>query len=168
MPRPPKQPHVLRTALKELGMSQKELAEHLDIAPVTIEKFLNGKLDISKFLGFRISEATGLDFEQLILNTDPENPRILNDAQKREARIRQGVKWTKQLIDASLQASVEIDEFAYQMDLRIEAADLIHKHGLAARTKKLLGLTPKESLYFAGPGGAPLAEFSNKRRRRKP
>src|SRR5262245_54659955 len=78
MPRPPKRPHALRTTLKLLGMTQKALAEELGIASVTIERFLAGEAMISEKLALRISQYTGLDFEQLVLNSDPLDPRRID------------------------------------------------------------------------------------------
>ena len=78
MPRPPKQPHVLRTVLRIRGLTQKQLAERLGIASVTLEKFLNGDTAISEKLAQRISTETGVDFAQLLTNSEPENPRSLD------------------------------------------------------------------------------------------
>jgi transcriptional regulator with XRE-family HTH domain len=151
MPRPPKHPHVLRNALKLLGLTQKELAEELGVASVTIEKFVNGDSQISKGLGWLISEKTGLDFDQLMSNFDPENPRLLPQPERREAWFADGVRRAARLIDASLRASIENGQIEYQADLRYTIVELIEEYGLTSRTKKLLGLTPKESLLFSDP-----------------
>ena len=75
---PTKNADVLRTTLKILGLTQKQFAERLGIASVTLEKFLNGDTAISENLASRISAETGVDFAQLLTNSEPENPRSLD------------------------------------------------------------------------------------------
>jgi transcriptional regulator with XRE-family HTH domain len=75
MPRPPSHPHVLRTARKILGFTQKDLADRVGIATVTLQKFENGDASISRQIALRISVETGLDVTDLIKNKDPLHPR---------------------------------------------------------------------------------------------
>jgi len=161
MPRPPKQPHVLRTVLRIRGLTQKQLAERLGIASVTLEKFLNGDTAISEKLAQRISTETGVDFAQLLTNSEPENPRsldgipLLQDKTKpartlsHEAHFMRAVRITKQLVAASLQASVESEQFNYQVKLRLRIVALLEELNLVARTKELLGLGPSDDLIFS-------------------
>ena len=145
MARRPKRPHVLRTTLKILGLTQKELAERLGIASVTLEKFINGDSMISERLAQRISAETGVNFAQLLLNHEPLNPRLINDVRV----TKQLVRVTKQLVNASLQASVENDQFYYQIRLRLRIVALLEELNLTARTKELLGLGPNDDLRCA-------------------
>jgi transcriptional regulator with XRE-family HTH domain len=169
MPRPPKHPHALRSALKLLDMTQRELADQLGVASVTIEKFINGDSEISKSLGFRISKVTKLDFLQLMLNVDPESPRIRDEGQKRLFYFELALHWTKQLVDASLKASIERDQFEYQADLRWQIIKLIEEYELTGRVEKILGVTSKEGLAFSPPPfKRPRAKSSSKPRRQKP
>ncbi len=170
MPRPPKTPHVLRTTLKILGLTQKQFAERLGIASVTLEKFLNGDTAISENLASRISAETGVDFAQLLTNSEPENPRSLDGsplsqdpktarralkALSPKARLAWAVRITKQLVAASLQASVESEVFDYQSRLRFEIVELLKELNLTAKTKELLGLKEEESLIFSSHRFAP-------------
>jgi plasmid maintenance system antidote protein VapI len=168
MPRPPKHPHALRSALRLLDMTQKELAYQLGVAPVTIEKFINGESGISKDLGFKISKTTGLDFDQLMGNIDPENPQIRDEAQKRLSYYEVALRWTKRLVDASLKASIEYDQFEYQADLRWEMIKLIEKYKLTGRVKAMLGLTSKDDLGFTPPALKRPRAKSAKKPKRQP
>src|SRR4030081_2751159 len=75
MPRPPTHPHVVRTARKILGISQKDLAARVGIATVTLQKFENGDSSISRDVAGRIASEMGLDATQVIKNKDPLHPR---------------------------------------------------------------------------------------------
>ena len=155
MPRPPKRQHVLRTTLKILGMTQVELADRLGIATVTIEKFLSGDANISEELARRISKETGLDLEQLILNSDPLDPRTAggtpfakfrrelraaSEARGRRARMREASRFIKAAVAASLQAMLEADQVEFQMELRRHLDHLIKEFGLRERVIELLEL----------------------------
>jgi transcriptional regulator with XRE-family HTH domain len=74
MPRPPSHPHVLRTARKILGFTQKGLAERVNIATVTLQKFENGDASISREIAVRIALVMDLDLNQLIENKNPRRP----------------------------------------------------------------------------------------------
>jgi transcriptional regulator with XRE-family HTH domain len=158
MARPPKRPHALRTTLKILGLTQVQLAKRLGIAPVTIEKFLNGVSTISEELAMRISNETGLDFEQLVLNGDPLNPRRADGSAllphravrtktetraQRQARLKRIARFVRALVNASLQAWVEADDpkkFNFQVKLRMRLPELLKEFGLDKRTAELMGL----------------------------
>src|SRR5258708_30239156 len=75
MQRPPSRSYVLRTGRKMLGFTQKELAERVGIAAVTLQKFEIGDASISRELALRIASETGLDVIDLIKNKDPLHPR---------------------------------------------------------------------------------------------
>jgi transcriptional regulator with XRE-family HTH domain len=170
MPRPPKCHHALRTTLKLLGMTQKALAQELGIASVTIERFLSGEAAISEKLAFQISQHTGLDFEQLVLNSDPLNPRRIDGTPliqlRQEPRPRKSpAEWlqpvnrfTVEYVHAALEAAKaaavldatkkvdgegaakEVDRFYFQAALRIALSKLIDEFGLRKATNELMGL----------------------------
>ena len=155
MPRPPKRPHALRTTLKLLGMTQKALAQELGIASVTIERFLAGEAAISEKLALRISQYTGLDFEQLMLNSDPLHPRRIDGTpliqlrqdpapRKTQAeQLRLVSRFTVEYVQAALEAAKETDgAFNFQARLRIALYDLIKEFDLRKTTNELMGLEP--------------------------
>jgi transcriptional regulator with XRE-family HTH domain len=75
MPRPPSHPHVVRTARKILGISQKDLAARVGIATVTLQKFENGDSSISQEVAERIASELEVDVWDIIENRDPLHPR---------------------------------------------------------------------------------------------
>jgi transcriptional regulator with XRE-family HTH domain len=157
MPRPPKRPHALRTTLKLLGMTQKALAEELGIASVTIERFLAGKAMISEKLALRISQYTGIDFEQLVLNSDPLAPRRIDGTpliqlrqdpppRKTQAEwLQVANRFTLEYVQAALEAAKQAaakdtDALNFQASLRIALSKLIDEFGLRKVTNEFMGL----------------------------
>jgi transcriptional regulator with XRE-family HTH domain len=149
--------------LNLLGMTQKALAEELGIASVTIERFLAGEAMISEKLALRISHNTGLDFEQLVLNSDPLAPRRIDgtpliqlrqDPPPRKTRaeqLRLVSRFTVEYVQAALEAAKEaaaldaakeVDPFFFQARLRIALYNLIKEFGLRKVTNELMGLEP--------------------------
>jgi plasmid maintenance system antidote protein VapI len=150
MPRTPTHPHVLRTALRLRGITQKALAETIGIASVTIEKFVNGESKISEDLGGRIAYEVGLDFEQLMSNRDPLKPQLRDTGAIREKNFEEAVRDTKRLIAAALE-SANRHWPDFHIRLRIEAIKLVREYNEEWQTKFLLGLKPDEDLLFSYP-----------------
>ena len=156
MPRPPRHPHVLRTVLKMRGMTQKALAEEIGIASVTLEKFINGGTKISEDLAARIAYEVGLDFEQLLLNRDPLNPRLRDTGAIRDRDFDQAMGDSERFILAALQASRESEWLDFHTRLRLQTAKLAEEYSLANRMKELLGMKPNADLIFSYPPIKPL------------
>jgi transcriptional regulator with XRE-family HTH domain len=149
MPRSPTHPHVLRTALRLRGITQKALAETIGIASVTIEKFVNGESKISEDLGWRIAYEAGLDFEQLMSNRDPLKPRLRDTGAIRDKKFEDAVRDTKRLIAAALESASHWPDF--HIRLRLETIKLVREYNEEWNTKFLLGLKPDEDLVFSYP-----------------
>jgi len=150
MPRTPAHPHVLRTALRLRGITQKALAERIGIASVTIEKFVNGESKISEGLGGRIAYEVGLDFEQLMSNRDPLKPQLRDTAAIREKSFEEAVRDTKRLIAAALE-SCSRDWPDFHIRLRLETIKLVREYSEEWHTKFLLGLKADEDLLSYPP-----------------
>ena len=50
---------VLQDELKEIGVSQSELAAHIGVTPKTINEICNGKRGISPLIALKLSKAVG-------------------------------------------------------------------------------------------------------------
>jgi transcriptional regulator with XRE-family HTH domain len=76
MPRPVTFLHVLRTARELHGISQKELARRIGIAPITLNKYENGQARISEGMATLFAVNLWVDYNQILTNDDPLNPRM--------------------------------------------------------------------------------------------
>src|SRR5689334_11249911 len=76
MPRPFSIQHVLRTARKIRGLSQKRLAQTVGVSTNVIKEIESGRTRPSRKLAHRISIATRLNYQQLLENSRPEAPRF--------------------------------------------------------------------------------------------
>lgn len=180
MPRPPKHPHALRSALKLLGWTQVELAKRVGCATVTLERFLNGQTLISAQLAEQIAKETGLDIEQLLLNTDPNQPRRADGTLLEEpplpedkksavvrARERRICQYLQEAVKASLQAEQEavqagvMQYSSFSFALGLGLGTLTDKFGLTKRTMELLGI-PQSVNVFGG-----LSAWKKKQQRQK-
>ncbi len=79
MPITPSHPHVLRAARKARGITQEKLAQAVGVAAITIQKIESGHVKLSRKLAYRISIVTRLDTQQLLDNSEPDNPRLHPD-----------------------------------------------------------------------------------------
>jgi transcriptional regulator with XRE-family HTH domain len=74
MPRAPSRNHVVRIAREIIGLSQRQLAERTGIAAVTLKRFENGEIRISRSLAIRICAEVLIHPDQLLENRDPLRP----------------------------------------------------------------------------------------------
>jgi transcriptional regulator with XRE-family HTH domain len=156
--------------LKLLGLTQVQLAKRLNIATVTIEKFVNGDSMISEELALRISKETGLDFEQLVLNSEPLNPRRSDGTplvahghvrakraetrRQRQLRRARVARFTRAVVTASLQAWLEAEpieggKLPFPTKLRIRLDELVEQFGLKKRILELMGIESEIGIVFA-------------------
>ncbi|MBS0968186.1 HigA family addiction module antitoxin [Chimaeribacter arupi] len=56
---PPHPGHLVRETMEELGLSARQLALALDVAPTTLQRLVNCQSDISSEMAIRLAEVIG-------------------------------------------------------------------------------------------------------------
>lgn len=130
MPRPSRYLSVLRTTRQILGLSQPALAQLVGCSAETITKFENGKTGISKALAHRISAETRLDQDQLLTNSEPDEPRLNNGVPlTKEEWQKARTIWNNPTLE---QVDQELNEEMLSLALLHDAGVLGNKYRLVA------------------------------------
>jgi transcriptional regulator with XRE-family HTH domain len=84
----------LRIARRSAGLTQRELAERLDVEPITVSRWERGVTSPSLPRLMRVAELTGTSVSDLVRASDAASQQALE-----LAAIRQELTETRQLVD---------------------------------------------------------------------
>ncbi len=137
MPRPPRRTSVLRSARQILNLSQQALAELVGCSAITIQKFENGETGVSQDLARRIALETRLDLQQLLTNSNPEEPRGMDGRPLSKAFWEESKKQWQDVIKPEVESELTYD--------RARLA-LLYDAGVKARKYRLVAMAVRQRI----------------------